>query len=101
MPYDKPQGCFLRVFWMAIGNAALLTLAWFIFQQDSFSLLDGVYWAVVASLAGARHIDIARFGGLTVDGAPATMQHFRRYVLGLLLATAALWITAHVLRLLL
>jgi hypothetical protein len=81
---------------MAAGNVALLALAWLIFQQHGFSLLDGAYWAVVALVAGARHADIARFGGTTAEGAPATMRDFRRYALGLLLAAAALWGTVHV-----
>jgi hypothetical protein len=83
---------------MAAGNVALLALAWLIFQQHRFSLLDGAYWGVVALLAGARHLDIARFGGTTVEGTPAAIQHFRRYALGLLFAAAALWIAVHALR---
>jgi hypothetical protein len=83
---------------MAAGNVGLLALAWLIFQQHRFSLLDGAYWAVVALLAGARHADIARFGGTTAEGAPATMRDFRRYAVGLLLAAAGLWVTVHVVR---
>ena len=95
--YDKPQGCFLRVFWMAIGNIALLAIAWFILAQRRFSLLDVAYWAVVALVVGARHLDIARYGGSTVSGTPATAQDFRRYALVMLLAAAVLWAATHAL----
>lgn len=95
--YDRPQGCLLRVFWMAVGNVALLTLAGFILSQGRFSLLDGGYWAVVAALVGARYADIVRFRGQTADGTPATVTHLRRYALGLLAVAVGLWIAAHVL----
>jgi len=83
---------------MAVGNAALLALAWLIFQQHRFSPLDGAYWVVAGLLVGARYVDITRFGGATVDGAPATMRHFHRYALGALVAAAALWGAVHLLR---
>ncbi|MGH9147011.1 MAG: hypothetical protein ACRD1Q_09900 [Vicinamibacterales bacterium] len=68
--YDNPQGCLLRLFWMAIGNLALLVLILSISNQQGFTLLDGLYWVVVTALASARYIDITRFAGLTVDGTP-------------------------------
>ncbi len=97
--YDKPQGCFLRVFWMAVGNVALLAIAWFIHSQRRFSLLDVLYWAVVALVVGARHVDIAQYGGTTVSGTPATGRDFRRYALAMVLAAALLWAVAHALNL--
>lgn len=93
--YDKPQGCFLRIFWMAIGNVALLAIAWFILAERRFSLLDVLYWAVLALVIGARHLDIARYGGSTVSGTPATARDFHRYALVVLLAAAVLWAAAH------
>lgn len=94
---DRAAGCLLRLFWMAFGNLALLMLALVIFQRGGFSLLDGVYWAVVVAPAGARYTDIGRFGGLTTSGEPATMRHFRRYVIGLVLLAAGCWASVHVL----
>ena len=99
--YDRPEGCLLRLFWMAFGNLVLLMLATLIFQRRSFSALDAAYWAVVAALAGARYADIARFDGRTTSGAPATMQHLRRYVLALLAVAAGLWGCVHLLLLVL
>lgn len=99
--HDRPQGCLLRLFWMAFGNLALLALALLIFKRRGFSFLDLAYWGVVVALGSARHADITRLQGLTINGEPATMQHLRRYLLGLFLVAAALWISVHALRLLL
>lgn len=96
--YDNPQGCLLRLFWMAAGNLALLGLILSIANGDGFTLLDGLYWAVVAALVSTRYVDIVRFGGLTVDGTPATKEHFRRYTAWLALVALALWITTHLLQ---
>ena len=97
--YDRPEGCLLRLIWMAFGNLASLALALLIFQRHGFSLLDLAYWGVVVALGSARHADIARFQGLTINGEPATMQHFRRYLLVLFLVAAALWVSVHTLHL--
>jgi hypothetical protein len=96
---DRPAGCLLRLFWMAFGNFALLFLSVLIFKRDDFSALDAVYWALVMALGSARYADIARFDGLTTSGEPATMEHFRRYSVGLFVGAAALWACTHVLRL--
>lgn len=95
--HDRPGGCLIRLFWMAFGNLALLMLALLIFQRKGFSALDAAYWAVVAALGGARYADIARFDGLTASGEPATMRHFRRYVLGLFAVATGLWVCMHLL----
>lgn len=93
--YARPEGCLLRLFWMAFGNLALLILAILISERGKFSALDVGYWAVVAALIAARHVDIARFEGQTSHGEPATMQHFRGYVVRVLVVAAALWASAH------
>jgi hypothetical protein len=95
--HDRLQGCLLRLFWMAFGNMALLALTLLIFERHGFSLLDLAYWGIVVALGSARYADIARFQGLTTSGEPATTQHLRRYLLGLFLATAGLWLLVHAL----
>lgn len=83
----------LRVYWMAIGNLALLTAAGLISKQPvwTVTLLDGVYLLIVASLFLARYVDIKRFGGETANGEPASQQHLVRYGAGLAAASAGLW----------
>jgi len=94
---DRPQGCLLRLFWMAFGNLALLMLAVLVIKEKRFSPLDLVYWGVVLALGVARFVDIRRFAGRTIDDEPATMLHFRRYAWRLPLLAGVLWIGAHLL----
>jgi hypothetical protein len=93
-----PIGCFglvVRMIWLLAGNAALFILAILIFQKRVFSILDAGFWAVVAALILLRYMDITRLKGLTADSEPATLKHWRSYVVKLLLASCALWALAH------
>ena len=94
--YTPPQGCLLRLFWMAFGNLALLALAALIFEHKAFSMFDAIYWLLVIALAAARYVDIRRFNGLTVDGEPATATHLRLYLIKLVALAAVLWAVVHV-----
>jgi hypothetical protein len=91
------QGCFLRLFWMGLGNALLLACTAMIAKQKAwtFSIFDGAYWAVVLLLLAARLVDIRRFHGETTDGKPATMAHLKRYAALLALIACAVWAVAH------
>ena len=95
---SEATGCLpavLRLLWLIVGNVALFLLATLIAQRSSLSELDFVFWATVAALILVRYIDITRLHGSTKDGEPASLQHWRRYVLLLLLASGALWGMAH------
>jgi len=95
--YDPPAGCFLRVFWMIIGNAILLACVYGILQHRSslFSIADALYWAVVASLLAARYVDIRYLYGLTSEGDPASMDDWRRYAMVPGVVSTGLWLGAH------
>lgn len=95
--YSPPQGCLLRLFWMAFGNLALLGVAALIFERKAFSIIDAIYWLLVIALASARYIDIRRFNGLTVEGEPATAVHLRLYIVKLIILAAVLWVVVHLL----
>jgi hypothetical protein len=86
-------GLFLRAWWMLFGNAALgIVLALrALGRSEPLSLLDVAFAALVASLVAARLADIRWFGGLTAEGARATLAHFQRYALRLLAGSAAGW----------
>lgn len=95
-PQETPatlSGLFLRIWWMALGNAALLFLLLMMAQQrqELPSLLDAAFVVLVASLIVARLTDIRYFDGATAEGARATMDHFRRYAVRLLAISAAGW----------
>ena len=88
-------GLMVRLIWMLFGNAALALLAVHIAQAGSFSMVDVLFWAVVVVMVGVRYIDVTRFGGLTAEGEPATLRHWRRYTGYLLAASAGLYTLAH------
>jgi hypothetical protein len=89
------QGCLLRLFWILFGHLALAACAGLILQRGEFSGFDLGYWVIVAALVTARYLDITRFGGTTADNAPATLHHFRRFAIGVVLADLLVWIGVH------
>ncbi len=96
---SSPTGCFLRLFWMMIGNAALLICAFGIVQHRSsmVSMADAFYWAVVGCLLAVRYADIQYFDGLTAEGEPASMVHWRRYATIVGVISVVFWLVTHLL----
>lgn len=93
-----PAGClgtFVRLSWMVFGFGVLFLLALKIVRSGRFSVLDALFWAVVAGMSGLRHLDITRLGGLTSSCEPATLRDWRRYTLSLVGVAAVLWVSAH------
>jgi len=87
---------FLRLFWMVLGNMVLGVSALLIAQGGaSFSLIDLVYWLTIPLLVAARYVDISWFKGNTAYGEPASMAHWRRYTVGLLLSAIGAWLAVH------
>ena len=89
---------FLRVWWMAVGNAVFLFSALYLAMAGRgwrLSVLDIVFWAAVVSLLFARFLDVSWYRGATSTGEPATMAHWRRYAVRLLVISVALWVGAH------
>lgn len=100
-PQAEPSGCLpiiVRLLWLAAGNAFLVVLAGLIIQKGTFSVLDVLFWATVGSLVLIRRYDITRLEGLTAESEPANLGHWRRYSVGLLLVSAAIWVVAHMIR---
>ncbi|OQX26156.1 MAG: hypothetical protein BWK80_11905 [Desulfobacteraceae bacterium IS3] len=87
----------IRVFWMMIGNMALGLCAVFITINSIpyFSVYDFIYWIIVVMLITARYIDVKKLKGLTADGDPATIAHWRRHTVRLILVSLPLWIVSH------
>ena len=95
--YQNPAGCLPRLFWMAHGNIALVMAAFSIYEGAGRLHAGLASWLIVALLTGARYIDIVRFKGTTIQGEPATTAHLKRYVLVLVVASAAIWTIARTL----
>ncbi len=89
----------LRIFWMVFGNLILFLIAFTIYEDKKavLNLRDGIYWIIVLLLIIVRYIDIKYLDGLTAMGSPASMSHWYRYVVGLVICTGLLWGLAHLL----
>ena len=79
---DSVLGLFLRLYWIMIGNAMLAITAALpvAYPRLSIAPLLAGYALSIAALIAARYVDIRYCGGQTVDGTPADLGHFRRYV---------------------
>jgi hypothetical protein len=95
---SHPVGCLTRLLWMLVGNLFLVVTTFVIYSTKGtfFSVADIVFWVIVALLLLVRYVDIRRFRGSTVTGAPATMKDFARYAWLLPLAALVIWAIAHV-----
>jgi hypothetical protein len=89
-------GCLVRLGWMLFGSAILLFSAIGIIRHEGFlSIADGAFWAALAACIALRYVDVKYLHGHTAAGEPATMAHWRRYVLTMLGLGAAVWGIAH------
>jgi len=97
---DKQRGLsalFARLFWMLLGNFALLICAAKIFMDRNVSIRasDIVFWCVVLVMIVVRFLDIKYLEGQTATGAPATIKHWQKYAFILLIAAVVIWSAAH------
>lgn len=88
----------LRVVWIILGPAMLFALAMLIVQHRGSWMVEVGYGAALVLVLTARYVDISRFDGTTDTGEPATMEHFHRYAVRLILIAAALWGLVHLAR---
>lgn len=90
-------GCLIPAFWMLGGNGIIAVCAVSIASQSTatIGIVDAFYWLTAACLIGARYIDIRYLNGRTAEGTSATMAHWQRYALIVLVASTVVWITAH------
>jgi hypothetical protein len=90
-------GCLVRLYWMLIGNVALILCAAAILMHKGgfLSVADIVYWVLVVTVGVVRFVDIQRFGGRTAAGEPASSTHWRRYLIVLIVASSVVWGAAH------
>ena len=85
-PIDKQRGILAilaRIFWMALGNFALMICAANVFMGESNSTRtsDIIFWCVVLAMIIVRFLDIKFLDGQTASGEPATLSHWRKYAI--------------------
>jgi hypothetical protein len=86
-----------RIFWMFLGNFALMICVANIFMGESSSTRasDIIFWCVVPAMIIVRFLDIKFLDGQTATGGPASIKHWRRYAIALAIISAAIWTVAH------
>lgn len=82
---------------MIVGNAIIYaSLATIAMKGHAFpSVLDAVVWVTVVLTVVARRIDITRWHGKTASGEAATLSHWQRYAVSVVMVTAAASALAH------
>lgn len=89
-------GCLIPTFWMLVGNGLLALCALAIAAgETSYGVADVLYWITVGCLLATRYADIRYLAGKTSEGKPATMAHYRRYTIILIVVSAVVWIVVH------
>ena len=96
---ESSSGCLsivVRLTWI-FGVSLLVFGAIFIMQGNSPGLADIIYWLIALALILARYVDIKYLKGETSDNKPATLKHWRRYSVILLIAAVLLYLLAKIL----
>jgi len=90
-------GALTRLGWMLFGPLAIFMTLLGISTRRPWDLggRDVLFALLLGGTLLARYIDIIRFQGSTSDGAPATLQDFRRYAAGLVVISGGVWAMAH------
>jgi hypothetical protein len=94
-------GCFVRMLWMGAGPIALLLSFFIIAREHSKEIApvwaDYLYLGIILLMIVIRYVDIRSLDGRTAANQPATMRHWWRYVLLVLLIGFACLVGAHAL----
>jgi hypothetical protein len=99
-PIDKQRGIsaiLARLFWMFLGNFMLMICAanTIMGEGKSTRTSDIIFWFAVSAMIIVRFLDIKFLDGLTATGKPASIKHWRRYAIVLVVISAVIWTAAH------
>lgn len=96
---ESSSGCLsiiVRLTWI-FGVSLLIFGAIFIIQGNVPGLADAIFWLITLGLILARYVDIRYLKGETTENKPATLKHWRRYSVILLIAAGLLYLLAKIL----
>lgn len=97
----KPEssgGCLsilVRLTWI-FGASLLVFCAIFIAQGKAPGLADTIFLLITLGLILARYVDIRYLKGETADNQPATLKHWRRYSVIVLVVAGFLYALARI-----
>jgi len=95
---ESSGGCLsilVRLTWI-FGTSLLVFGAIFIIRRDVPGPADILYWLIALGLILTRYVDIRYLKGETADNKPATLKHWRRYSVILLIAAGLLYLLAKI-----
>lgn len=97
IPQSSATGCLLRIFWMGIGNIILFFCLTYTFHNRVYglTLVDLGYWLTVVAMIAIRWVDIRAYQGDTVTGEPASLSHWRKYTVRLIVGALVAWTIIH------
>jgi len=96
---ESSSGCLsivVRLTWI-FGVSLLVFGAIFIMQGKAPGLADAIFWLITLGLILARYVDIRYLKGETTDNKPATLKHWRRYSVVILIVAGLLYLLAKIL----
>jgi hypothetical protein len=90
---------FSRGFWMMLGPMLLVPFTYKIIEHGNgwLTVFDLAFLGTILAMILARGFEFYKGRPRTAEGEPATFGHLRRYLIGLLIVAAAVWIVANVL----
>lgn len=90
------SGALVRLGWMMGGPLTMLIAGFTILNTPAwtFTVRDALFWFGAVIALALRYLDFARFQGQTSNGDSATMVHFRRYAVGLMVVATIGWALA-------
>ena len=97
---EEQLGCLSvlpRLYWLAAGNVIVLFSSVYIALRKATLAVYLIYILGTICLIGARFIDIKYFKGEKLNGERASLNHWLRYTLGLLVFVGLLLIVARLL----
>jgi hypothetical protein len=98
-PVTSVKILLVHLVWLVFGPIALFVALYGIINSGTgwFTILDALFFLVVAMTIVARWADQKSGQGTTADGDPSTWNDFRRYATRLALLSAVAWIAANIL----
>jgi len=93
------RGALARAYWMLVSNVPLMFLLVAIGSRKFASPVGPsiAYFLVALSVIVVRYADIRYWNGTTADDKPATMAHWRRHTLILIIGSSCAWLVAFLL----
>ncbi|MDD5772386.1 MAG: hypothetical protein PHX78_02855 [bacterium] len=90
-------GMLIRIYWMVFGNFIniLIAINIVVKKHNSIMLLSIFYFMNIIGLIISRYIDIKYLNGQTTEYEPATMNHWKNYLIKTTGIYLGLWIIVY------